>query len=170
MPKSELAILLDQCVRGELSRRQFFLRGMALGCTLASLAILIDAARDSAAAANELSARVGWFLSGWARAKWVTNPFEKASNANISFQKQGFASQSLAKIQAEKAKPTVDVWLTATAIPLLLAKVGLLEELDVSKVPNIANIVPNAVGSCQGQSVAGIHLNANLIIVDNQRD
>src|SRR5215468_4774073 len=98
MAKGDLAILLDQCLCGELSRRQFFLRGMALGCSLTSLAILIDSVRDSAAASNELSV-LGWggsYQDGLT--KWVTTPFEKANTASVSFQKQGFAAQSLAKI------------------------------------------------------------------------
>lgn len=170
MREKDITSLVDKCLRGHLSRREFFLRGMALGCSLTSLAILIDSTRERAAAANELSV-LGWGGSYQdALTKWVTSPFETANHVKINFQGQGFAAQSLAKIEAERAKPTVDVWLTTTAIPLQLAKAGLLEELGVNNVPNIANIVPVAVQKYQGKSyAAGIHLNANLIMVDNQR-
>jgi putative spermidine/putrescine transport system substrate-binding protein len=169
MLRTELATLLNQCRRGRLSRRQFFLRGLQLGCSLSALAVLLDYGHD-ASAAGELNV-LGWGgLYQDALTKWVSGPFESANHVKVNFQGQGFAAQSLAKIQAERAKPTIDVWLTTTAIPLVLAKAGVLQELTLDKVPNLANIVPPAIQKYKGKSyAAGIHLNATLIVVDRQR-
>ena len=169
MSKGEVAGLVDRYVRGKLSRRQFFLRGLALGFSLSSLAAILGTV-DEAAAGAGLSV-VGWGGAYQdALAKWVNTPFEAANGIKVIFQGQANAAQSLAKIEVEKAKPSVDVWLTTTALPLLLAKAGGLQELPMDKVPNLANIIPVAVQTYQGKAYgAGIHLQSNLIVVDNQR-
>jgi putative spermidine/putrescine transport system substrate-binding protein len=150
------------------SRRELLLRASALGVALVGL----DAVRGApaASAATDLSV-LGWGGAYQdALAKWVNAPFRSATGAKVAFQAQGKAAQSLAKIQTEKANPTVDVWLTTAALPLLLAKSGGLEELTVEKIPNLANVAPVAVQKYQGKVyAAGIHLQANLLIVDRER-
>jgi spermidine/putrescine-binding protein len=170
MAEYDVASLLDQRVQGKISRREFFLRGLALGVSLTSLATLLDAAGTPADAAGDLNV-LGWGGSYQdALVKWVNTPFEAANKLKVSFQAQGFAAQSLAKIEAENAKPTIDIWLTTTALPLRLAKEGLLQELTTDKIPNLVDIVPLAIQRYEGKAyAAGIHLNANLIIVDNKR-
>jgi putative spermidine/putrescine transport system substrate-binding protein len=162
--------LMERHVRGDLTRREFLLRGLAIGASLGSLAALLDAAGAPAAAAGDVNV-LGWGGSYQdAIAKWVTTPFQTSTGLKVNFQGQGFAAQSLARIEAEKAKPTLDIWLTTTALPLRLAKEGLLQELTVEKVPNLAGIAPVALQKYESKIyAAGIHLNVNLIIVDNQR-
>lgn len=170
MARNEMVYLLNKHARGELSRREFFLRGLACGFSLSSLAMVLGAGGEVAAAGGQLNV-LGWGGSYQdALARWVNMPFEAATGAKVVFQAQSYASQSLARIQVEKTKPTLDVWLTTAAFPLLLAKAGQLQELTKDKVPNLANIVPVAVQTYQGRAYgAGIHMNVNLLVVDNQR-
>lgn len=163
--------LVQRYVRGRLSRRQFILRGLELGLSLTALDAIIGAS-DAHAGPRPTEFNV----IGWGGAykdaldRYVNRPFEAANGIKVLFQAQALASASLAKIQAEKARPTVDVWLTTTALPLLLAKAGALQELTVDKVTNLKDIYPLAVQNYQGKAYGvGIHLQVNTIVVDNQR-
>jgi spermidine/putrescine-binding protein len=165
MSEGEIAGLLERHARG-VSRREFFLRGLACGLSLGSLAVMLRTGE----AASQLNV-LGWGGSYQdSLARWVNAPFQSATGAKVLFQAQSYASQSLARITAETAKPTLDIWMTTAAFPLLLAKAGALQELAKDKVPNLADIVPVAVQTYQGKAYgAGIHVNVNLLIVDNQR-
>src|ERR1700682_5866319 len=131
MSTTEVDRLTDRLLRGAISRRQFLGRGAALGVSATPLGAILDACGSSAAstAKKELSV-LGWGGSyGDALKKWVSQPFAAANNATVTFQEQAKAADSLAKIQAQANHPTVDVWLTTGALPLLLAKSGGLQEL-----------------------------------------
>lgn len=172
MSTTEVDRLTDRLLRGAISRRQFLARGAALGVSATALGAILDACGSSAAstAKKDLSV-LGWGGSyGDALKKWVSQPFEAANNATVTFQEQAKAADSLARIQAQASHPTVDVWLTTGALPLLLAKSGGLQELRKDVVTNLPNIVPSAVQTYQGKTYgAGIHLGAECILVDNKR-
>jgi spermidine/putrescine-binding protein len=164
--------------------------GLALALSSVSLGALLGPAAVSASAneltsaaqlqqtaatpllaqATELSV-LGWGgLYGDALAKWVNQPFQDAHGVNIVFQEQRYASESLAKIQAEQSAPTIDVWLTTAALPLQLAKAGALDELTADQVPNVSDEFPFAVQTYQGAAYgAGIHVGSQCIMVDNKR-
>lgn len=172
MSESHVDRLVHQYVRGSLSRRQFIVRGLKLGLSLTALDAFLNRSRLSAGSAGPKE----FSVIGWGGAykdaldKYVNRPFEAANGVKVLVQTQALASASLAKLQAEKARPTVDVWLTTTALPLLLAKAGGLQELTVDKVPNLKDIAPIAVQSYQGKVYGvGIHLQVYTIVVDNQR-
>jgi putative spermidine/putrescine transport system substrate-binding protein len=190
MSAREVDRLTVQFVRGEMSRRTFIRRLLALGISLTSISAILAACGQAASSTqpttpgagassptstsgptvSELN-MIGWGgLFGDSLKQWVIDPFEAEHNVTVLLQEQAFASESLAKLQAEQANPTVDVWLTTGALPRQLAAGGGARELTPENVPNLADIFPFALQSLNGKVYgAGIHLGALLIAVDNQR-
>src|SRR5262245_5208724 len=170
MSRSALTELTNPSVRGRLTRRDFVKRGIGLGLSLPTLAAASRRRSVAHAAPAELNV-IGWGGQyGDAIDKWVNKPFEAATRVKVVMQYQAVASQSLAKLHAEKARPSVDVWLTADALALQLAKTGAVEELTLEKVPNLQYIAPKFVQKYQGKTyAAAIHVSPFTIMVDNTR-
>jgi putative spermidine/putrescine transport system substrate-binding protein len=168
-------------------------RPLAVGAWLTSIAVLVaacstagpsatpsvgttqsvgttTAAASSPAAAADLNV-IAWGGSyGDALKKYVSTPFEAAHGDKVLVQEQSQASASLAKVQAEIAAPTVDIWLTTGALPLQLAKQNGLSELTPDKIPNLADVIPALNQTFQGKIYgAGIHLSVRTITVDKSR-
>lgn len=163
--------LIRGYVAGTLSRRQFIVRGLALGLSLASVsAILAACAGGASPKATELSVIAWGGGYGDALRQFVSGPYETERGTKVLVQEQSQAAQSIAKLQAEISNPTIDVWLTTGALPLQLAKAGGLLELTPQNVPNLPDIIP-ALNQTLGEKVygAGIHLAVRTITVDRDR-
>lgn len=151
------------------------IRTAALGLVVL-VSVLVACASGSGPATTQAPAVTEFNIIGWggpygdALTKWVSEQFESAHNVTVLLQEQAVAADSLAKLQAEQADPTIDVWLTTGALPLLLAQSGGLEELSEDLVPNLADLFPVSVQRFEDKAYgAGIHLGAELIIVDRDR-
>jgi spermidine/putrescine-binding protein len=186
MSDQDVDRLVRGYVSGQLSRRQFIRRGLGFGLSLGALGAILQAcggqqptaasqqpapsAQPTAPKPKELVV-LGWGAAyGDSLKKYVSDPFEAETGIKVLFQTQPDAASSLAKLQAEQASPTVDVWLASGALPLLLARRGGLTELSAAKVPNITTIIPQALQNFEGKTYgAGIHLGVRTITVDNTR-
>jgi putative spermidine/putrescine transport system substrate-binding protein len=158
-------------VTNGLSRRELLHRGLGLGVSMGALGALSAPARAFAG----LSATKTLTVLDWggpyadALNRYVSKPFSAATHAKVTLEEQAHAFDSLAKIQAQKSHPSIDVWFTTGALPLLLAKSGGLAPLDPTSIPNLSGIFPFAIQKYQGKIYgAGIHLGAESILVDNQ--
>jgi putative spermidine/putrescine transport system substrate-binding protein len=69
--------------------------------------------------------------------------FEKQNNAKVVWV-QGFSSQTLAKLRAQKDNPQIDVAMMDDGPFRLAAQGGLVEKLDRSKISNIRDLYPIA--------------------------
>src|SRR3954471_11499557 len=149
MDAQHVSELVDELSSGRLSRREFVTRALAAGLSLSALGgMLATSARGGlATAAADKSLSVLDWGGPYADAlnKYAGDPFSARTGAKLKFTEQARASDSLAKIQAQKKNPSVDIWLTTGALPLLLAKSGGLAELNPKTIPNLPNILPVAL-------------------------
>ena len=76
--------------------------------------------------------------------KYVIDPFIKETGANIVVE-YGHTTASIAKIRAQKDDPQLDVVLLDDIGVYTLAREGLLDQLDLSKLENAKYIFPNYV-------------------------
>jgi putative spermidine/putrescine transport system substrate-binding protein len=84
--------------------------------------------------------------SGWDEAMQASAAeFEKQFGVKIRNESQESTSDGLIKLQAQKGKPTVDVWF-ATPYILYRANPGLLADIDVSYIKGKEDLRPNTIG------------------------
>lgn len=76
--------------------------------------------------------------------KYVSDPFEKATGAKVVVE-EGWTSVSVAKLQAQKADPKLDVVMFDDIGVVQAGREGLLDSIDVSKVPNAKDVHPQYV-------------------------
>jgi putative spermidine/putrescine transport system substrate-binding protein len=81
---------------------------------------------------------------GLALRKYVVDPFMKATGAKVIVE-EGVTSASIAKVAAQKSDPQMDVVLLDDVGVFALNRQGLLDEIDISKVPNAADVHPSFV-------------------------
>src|SRR5262245_9491358 len=107
------------------------LRGLSLAaCVIPSLAL---------AQTRELVV-AAWgdpYEAAWRRS--LIPEFEKQNNAKVVWV-QGFSSQTLAKVRAQKDNPQIDVAMMDDGPFRLAALGGLVEKLDRSKIPNVKEL------------------------------
>jgi putative spermidine/putrescine transport system substrate-binding protein len=77
------------------------------------------------------------YEAGWRKS--LVPEFEKQNNAKVIWV-QGFSSQTLAKLRAQKDNPQIDVAMMDDGPFRLASAGGLLEKLDRSKIPNVNNL------------------------------
>src|SRR5579862_5693958 len=105
MDQLEFDKLVIEFQSGRLSRDQLLRRGLALGLSLSSLGGVLAA---SANAKISSSKKVSLTVLDWgppyssALQKYVVTPFDSANGTSVTFEEQAKASDSLAKIQAQK--------------------------------------------------------------------
>lgn len=75
--------------------------------------------------------------------KSLVPEFEKKFKVTVVWV-PGFSSQTLAKLQAQKDNPQIDVALMDDGPFYQASQAGLLEKLDMSKVPNAKGLIPMA--------------------------
>jgi putative spermidine/putrescine transport system substrate-binding protein len=71
--------------------------------------------------------------------KFVSEPFEKMTGAKVVVE-EGWTSASVAKLQAQKADPKMDVVLFDDIGVVQASREGLLDPIDFSKIPNARDI------------------------------
>jgi putative spermidine/putrescine transport system substrate-binding protein len=81
---------------------------------------------------------------GLAIRKYIVDPFEKRTGAKVVVE-EGNTSASIAKVRAQKADPQLDVILLDDIGVLTLAREGVLDKLDLSKLPNSKDVHPSYV-------------------------
>jgi putative spermidine/putrescine transport system substrate-binding protein len=72
----------------------------------------------------------------------IVDPFVKATGANVVVE-YGHTSQSIAKARAQKNDPQLDVILMDDVGVLTLAREGILDKIDVSRLPHGKDIYPS---------------------------
>jgi putative spermidine/putrescine transport system substrate-binding protein len=78
---------------------------------------------------------------GIAIQKYVVDPFMKATGAKVVVE-EGVTSASIAKVVAQKNDPQIDVVFLDDVGVFALNRQGLIDKLDLSKVPNAKDVYP----------------------------
>jgi putative spermidine/putrescine transport system substrate-binding protein len=73
----------------------------------------------------------------------VFNPFEKVCGCDVVVE-TGRSVERMAKIEANAAKPIIDVAVMSSHDALALARKGLIQSLDISKIPSHADLYESA--------------------------
>lgn len=122
-----------------MQRRRF----LAASATL----LLAAAALPSTATAADKVVRVMTFGSTWEKVlKPKAEQFKAETGYEIQPIIQNSSAEGLAKLQASRAAPGVDVWFTGEAIALRAATdKDLFVPLPKEKIPNLAKLMPGAV-------------------------
>lgn len=76
--------------------------------------------------------------------KHIVDPFEQATGARV-IAEEGNTSGSIAKVRAQMSDPQLDVIFIDDIGVLTLEREGALEKLDLSRMPNAADIHPSYV-------------------------
>ena len=118
-----------------------FVRG-AVGAALLT-AGLITAPQ---AGAQQQKITVAWYGGNWGDAfrACVAEPYTQATGVQVS-PEVGTSTTTLAKLQQQKAAPTIDVaWLDG-GISELAEQAGVLDTLDPAAIPNLKNVIDQGV-------------------------
>lgn len=78
---------------------------------------------------------------GLAIQKYIVDPFMKATGAKVVVE-EGVTSASIAKVTAQKNDPQIDVAFLDDVGVFALNRQGLLDKIDLSKVPNAQDVYP----------------------------
>lgn len=90
--------------------------------------------------------------------KNVLDPFKKEHGVEVAIHRQTSASDTLAKLRAEKDKPTIDIYFATWGGATAMTMEGLALEITEKDVPELVNISPNLVGKYDGNvHWLGIH-------------
>lgn len=84
--------------------------------------------------------------------KNVLDSFKKEFNVDVVIHKQAAASDTLAKLKAEKDKPTIDIYFATWGGATTVAREGMAEELTAKDIPELANLFPKLVGKYDGRA------------------
>ncbi|BBK32285.1 putative spermidine/putrescine transport system substrate-binding protein [Stella humosa] len=114
--------------------------------TLVSALLGAAALAGSAQAQQPSSITVAWYGGNWGDAfrACVAEPFTKATGIAVNAE-IGTSTVTLAKLQQQKANPTIDVaWMDGGISELALAA-DVTDNLDAGAIRNLANTLPEAV-------------------------
>jgi putative spermidine/putrescine transport system substrate-binding protein len=128
-----------------MKRTCIFLAAIALGAS--------PVLAQTAPAPGTLS--VAWYGGNWGDAfnTCVAVPFTKATGIRV-IPEVGTSTVTLAKLQQQKASPTIDVAWMDGGVSELAQVAGVLDDIDAKKVPNIANLVPEGIYRHDGSTFA----------------
>src|SRR5690349_18824722 len=73
--------------------------------------------------------------------KYIVAPFEKETGAKVIVE-EGNTSASIAKVRAQKADPQLDVIFLDDIGVFTLAREGVLDKIELGKMPNAKDIHP----------------------------
>lgn len=109
-------------------------------------ALVAIIALGNAAWAHDKEVRVMTFGSTWERVlKPLAPEFKKETGIQIVPVIENSSAEGLAKLQASRAHPGVDIWFTGEAIALRAATdKSLFVPLPKDKIPNLAKLMPGA--------------------------
>lgn len=119
----------------------------------AALCMLAAAAGAPALAQQRIT--VAWYGGNWGDAfkACVADPFTKATGI-VVVPEVGTSSVTLSKLQQQKAAPKIDVAWMDGGISELANAAGVVESITPAGVPNMANLVPQAVYRADGTTYA----------------
>jgi putative spermidine/putrescine transport system substrate-binding protein len=91
------------------------------------------------------SITVAWYGGNWGEAfqACVATPFTEQTGIKV-VPEIGTSTTTLAKLQQQSAAPTIDVAYLDGGISELADKAGVLAPIQIDKLPNAANLAPNA--------------------------
>jgi putative spermidine/putrescine transport system substrate-binding protein len=71
--------------------------------------------------------------------------FEEATGIKVNVVTQSTSGEGLAKLQAQRSNPTVDVWFTTNSVAATASKDReLFAKIPLDKVPNTAGLIPGS--------------------------
>lgn len=76
--------------------------------------------------------------------KYISDPFEKATGAKVVVE-EGWTSASVAKLQAQRADPKLDVVMFDDIGVVQAGRDGLLESINFAQVPNAKDVLPQYI-------------------------
>ncbi|MBS7703686.1 ABC transporter substrate-binding protein [Chelatococcus asaccharovorans] len=125
----------------KLARRNLLKAGATLIAAASIMAV------PSMASAADKVVRVLTFGSTWEKViKPLAPKFKEQTGYEIVPVIENSSAEGLAKLQASRANPGVDVWFTGEAIAMRAATdKDLFLPLPKDKIPNLANVMPGAV-------------------------
>lgn len=115
----------------------------AFGLALAS-AFLPGPAAAGAFDGKTIRAQFWGGSDGLVIRKYIVAPFEKETGAKVIVE-EGNTSASIAKIRAQKADPQIDVIFLDDIGVFTLAREGVLDKVDLGKMPNAKDIHPTYI-------------------------
>jgi putative spermidine/putrescine transport system substrate-binding protein len=139
---------LVEMSQSRLSRRAFLQQTVVLGLTSSTIGVL--GGRTAFAATAKSFAGKTLHVQFWSGPEGdniqrnVVEPFKEETGAEVIVD-YGFTSGSIAKIRAQKNSPQLDVVLMDDIGVVTVAPEGLLQPLDLSKIPNAADVDPRFV-------------------------
>jgi putative spermidine/putrescine transport system substrate-binding protein len=121
---------------------------MTMGTTARIAAAILGATflTAPALAQQPASITVAWYGGNWGEAfrACVAEPFTKATGIAVNAE-IGTSTVTLAKLQQQKAAPTIDAaWMDGGISELALAA-EVTDNLDAAAIPNLANALPEAI-------------------------
>ena len=105
---------------------------------LVGLALVAGAVRPAGAATEIVFLSWGGLYHDIFRP--VADDFEKETGIKVTFAVQAGAKDGLNKLMAQRNNPQVDVWASIEGTAKAAAEAGLLSELKVEQIPNLAAI------------------------------
>ncbi len=104
------------------------------------------------------------YEAGWRKS--LVPEFEKKHNVKVVWV-QGFSSQTLAKLRAQKDKPEIDVAMLDDGPHQVAVQLGLIEKIDRTKLPDAKDFYDNAFeagdfGLAFGYNGAGLYYNTKI--------
>lgn len=108
--------------------------------------LCMSAASLAQAAENELNVLI-WGATWQSAIQGVSEDFTKQTGIKVNLVPQASSGEGLAKLQAMRSKPTVDVWFTTASVAARAEKDDqLFVPLPVSKMPHLAQL-PSGVAT-----------------------
>lgn len=90
---------------------------------------------------------------GKAQMRHIGKPFSDRTGAHIITELTGATSEMVAKVKASAAKPQLDLIILSSVGAIELANAGLLEKPDLSKIPNLSEVLPELRTAANGLAV-----------------
>lgn len=108
-----------------------------------------------APASAQEAIHVAWYGGNWGDAfkACVADPFTKATGVPV-VPEVGTSTVTLAKLQQQKDAPTIDAAWMDGGVSELAAAAGVVENLDPAGIPNLKNVLPEAIYSNAGVTYA----------------
>lgn len=82
--------------------------------------------------------------------KSIFDSWGASNNVQVKYHIQEYAGETLAKLRAEKASPTIDLWYGTWGAAYLASQEGMTVAITPDNVPNINDVIAPAVGSYNG--------------------
>lgn len=128
--------------RQKFARRDFLIASGGVAATLAASKVRGQTSQKWAGKTLHVQFWAG--PEGDNLTKNVVEPFEAETGVNVIID-HGVTNESIAKIRAQKDAPQIDLFMMDGVGVYTTAPQGLLEKLDLSKIPNAKDVDPNFV-------------------------